>query len=146
MNSKKSLPKQPELMIQPVDIKQEQDFVVKYSNHVTLNPTGWDLRLTFGCIDTSSAPNPVLQHTAISLPWPTVKCLAYLLRTTMRAYEIMNGHVPMPPGGINPPAKSIPTEFKGLPKTKEIQESTFKLWDEFVKENPEVLPNQEAGE
>jgi hypothetical protein len=145
MNHKKLLLKQPELRLPPVDVKQDQDFAVKYANHVATNPTGWDLRLTFSCIDTASTPNALLQHTAISLPWPTVKCLTYLLRLQLIAYETLNGHVPMPTGGLNPPLESVPAEFKHLPKAKTVQESVLKLWDEFVKENPEVVQSEKQG-
>jgi len=76
------------------------------------------------------------------LPWPTVKCLIYLLRLQLIAYEKNNGHVPFPPGGINPLPRSVPKEFATYPKAEAIHEALLKLYDEFVADNPEAFPQK----
>jgi hypothetical protein len=142
MNSKKLPPQKSDSETPPLDLRQEEDFAAKYASHVATEPTGWDLKLTFGRVDSSVGTNGVLQHTSISLPWPTVKCLIYLLRLQLIAYEKNNGHVPFPPGGINPLPRSVPKEFATYPKAEAIHEALLKLYDEFVADNPEAFPQK----
>ena len=146
MNSK-GLPRQKTDSKPPaLDLRREEDFTVKYASHVATEPSGWDLKVTFGRVDTSAGPNVVYQHTAISLPWPTVKCLLYVLQAQLIAYEKLNGHVPFPIGGINPPSRSLPKELATYPKAEAIHEALSKLWDEFVADNPEAFPEKQRGE
>lgn len=152
MNSKNPPPKKVELPVPvavltpTVDLKREEGFTLKYANHVYAEPNGWDLRLAFGRVDPTVGPNAVSQHTAISLPWPTVKCLSYVLQLQLAAYEKGNGHVPFPVGGVNPIPRSLPEEFRKLPNAQAIHEAVLKLYDEFVAENPEGFPEQHGGD
>lgn len=146
MNSKKSAEKHTNSKTPALDLRREEDFTVKYASHVATEPSGWDLKVIFGRVDTSEGPNVVFQHSAVSLPWPTVKSLIYLLRGQLIAYEKLNGHVPFPIGGMNPPPLSAPKEFATLPKAAAIHEAVLKLWDEFMADNPEAFPEKQRGE
>lgn len=143
MNSKRLPPKKTDSKTPAPDLRREEDFTVKYANHASAEPCGWDLKLLFGRVDNSAGPNVVLQHTAISLPWPTVKALIYVLRLQLTAYEKNNGHVPFPVGGLTPIPRSIPEEFSKAPNAKAIHEAVLKLYDEFVADNPEGFPQEE---
>lgn len=146
MNSKKVPPKKTEAMAPALDLRREENFTVKYANHVTTEPTGWDLKVSFGHVDPSVGPDVVFQHTAISLPWPTVKSLIYILRLQLVAYEKNNGHVPFPVGGMAPIPRSIPEQLNKLPNAQAIHAAVLKLYDEFVAENPEAFPNEHSSD
>lgn len=122
-----------------LDLRTEEDFVVRYANHVAITPTGYDAKVTFGRIDPTVGPNVVLQNTAIVLSWPSIKSLIYLLRLSLLGYEAVNGHVPYPQGGLNPPPQTLPKEvLAGIPNSKALQEKVMKLWNDFLTENPEA--------
>jgi hypothetical protein len=145
MDSKKLPPPKLDSVVPAPDLKRDEGFTVKYANHTVTEPTPWDLKVTFGRVDASAGPNAVLQHTAMSLPWPTVKCLIYLLRVQMDAYETLNGHVPFPVGGLIPPQSSLPEEFKKYPQAELVFAAMQKVWEEFVAENPEAFPQEKEG-
>ncbi len=130
-------PEQPKL-----DLRQEEDFTVRYANHVAIAPTGFDVKVTFGRIDLSLGPNVVVQNMAIVLPWAAVKTLIYLLHSGLVAYEEINGHVPYPVGGIIPPGRSLSAEVASLPNSKRAHEKVLKIWDDFLAANPEVSPDR----
>ena len=129
-----------------LDLKREEGFTLKYANHVSTEPTGWDLKVIFGRIDPSVSPNTIIQHTAVSLPWPTIKSLIYVLRVQLTAYEKNVGHVPFPMGGMNPVPRSVPSEFSKLPNAQAIHEAVLKLYDEFVADNPEGFQEKHGGD
>ena len=142
MNSKKVQPKKTDSTTPALDQRREEGFTLKYANHVSAEPNGWDLRLLFGCVDPSAGPNVVLQHTGISVPWPSIKALIYVLRLQLIAYEKNNGHVPFPVGGLNPIPLSVPEQLAKLPNAQAIHEAVLKLYNEFVAENPEAFPEE----
>jgi len=142
MNSKALPPPKTDSKPPALDLRREEDFTVKCASHVATEPSGWDLKVIFGLVDTSAGPNVIFQHSAISLPWPTVKCLIYLLRSQLVAYETINGHVPFPVGGINPLPRSFPEGYDKNPKAQAVHEALLKLWDKFVADNPEALPQK----
>ena len=146
MNSKKLPPKKIDLSAPVLDLKREEDFALKYANHVGTEPTGWDLKLLFGRVDPLVGPNAIIQHTGISLPWPTVKSLIYVLRVQLAVYEKNNGHVPFPAGGLVQVPRSVPEEISKLPHAQAIHEAVLKLYDEFMAENPEALLQQHQGD
>lgn len=125
-----------------LDVRREEDFVLKYANHVGTEPNGWDVKVLFGRVDLSVGPNVVFQHSAVSLPWPTVKVLIYLLQLQLIAYEGTNGHVPFPQGGITEIPRTIPGEVAAFRNAKAIHERILKLYDEFMQANPEAAPNK----
>jgi hypothetical protein len=143
MDSKKLPAPKTDSTVPAPDLKREEGFATKYASHVAVESSAWDLKVIFGCVDSSAGPNTVLQHTAMALPWPSVKCLAYLLRTQLAIYEAMNGHVPFPVGGLTPPPSSMPEEYKKYPKAELVHGEVTKIWDEFVKENPEAFQLEE---
>ena len=123
-----------------IEYRRDEDFFSGYANNVYVEPSVWDLKIVFGQTDLSSGPNAVVQHTAITLPWNYVKILSYVLRSNIAVREAEDGHIPVPPRILIPPPKEIPpAENIGLFKhPKEGLEAVHKLWDEFVKENPEL--------
>jgi hypothetical protein len=122
-----------------LDLRREDDFTVRYADHIAIMQTGYAVKVTFGRLDPAEGPNVVFQHTAMTLPWPAVKTLIYLLQANLLAYEETSGHVPYPKGGIDPPRASLPEEMtKAFPKAREIHQKVLKLWEEFLAANPEA--------
>ena len=146
MNSKKQSAKKSDSKepAQPrLDLRREEDFTLKYANHIATEPNGWDVKLIFGRVDLSAGPNVVFQHSAVSLPWPTVKSLIYLLQLQLIAYEGTNGHVPFPWGGILEVPRSLPDKLaRSVPNAEAIHGRILKLYDEFMAANPEAAQNK----
>ena len=144
MNSKKSATEtpQPETEGQPkLDLRREDDFTGKYADHIAVLVNGYAAKIIFGRIDPAEGPNVIFQHTGMTLPWPAVKTLIYLLQAALLAYEEANGHVPYPRGGIIAPSPSVPEAIlKTFPKAKEVHQKVLKLWQEFLAVNPEAAP------
>ena len=142
MTSKNSTGKKPiaeDVEQTKVDLRQEEGFTVTYADHVALIQTGFDLKVIFGRMDPSVGPYVVLQHSAVVLPWPTVKTLIYLLQASLLTYEETNGHIPYPKGGLLAPPASVPEEISKLfPNAKETHQKLLKLWEKFLIENPEA--------
>ena len=145
MNSKTQTAKKQDskgLGMPELDLRREEDFTLKYANHIATEPNGWDLKVVFGRVDPSTGPNVVFQHSAVSLPWPTVKSLIYLLQLQLIAYEGTNGHVPFPQGGITAIPRVIPEAVAGFRNAKAIHEKVLKLYDDFIEANPEGSPGK----
>jgi hypothetical protein len=58
---------------------------------------------------------------------------------SLLGYEVLNGHVPYPQGGLNPPPQTMPKELLAMPNSKVLQEKIMKLWKDFLTENPEAV-------
>jgi Protein of unknown function (DUF3467) len=127
---------------QGIDYRRDpQDFVVEYSNNAVLESTNWDLKIIFGQTDQSLGENVIVQRTAITLPWPYAKILAYLLQANLAAREAEDGHIVIPKNIIGPPPAEIPPEQAAkLKHPKEGKEVIHKLWQEFLAANPEAKP------
>jgi hypothetical protein len=117
-----------------IEYKRAADFSSKYSNNVFLEGTSWDMKLLFGEVDLHEGANTVVQHTAITLPWPTIKILTYFLQLHLIAHEAENGRITIPKGVI----PAIPKDAEGQAKL------VLSLYENFVKANPEtLLPREE---
>jgi hypothetical protein len=124
-----------------IDFRRDQEFLNRYANNIYLESTIWDLKITFGQTDLAAGHNAVVQHTAITLPWPYVKIFAYLLQTHLTAREVEDGRIPVPKNIVAAPPTEMPKEFVGkLKHPKEGMEAIQKLWKEFITANPEVKP------
>jgi hypothetical protein len=123
-----------------IEHRRDEDFFSGYANNIYVEPSIWDLKIIFGQTDLSAGPQVVVQHTAITLPWNYVKILSYVLRTNLAAREAEDGRIPVPSHVLVPPPKEIPPDenFGLLKHPKEGLEAVQKIWDEFVKENPEL--------
>lgn len=102
--------------------QQTEDFVSRYANYAHLQSSLWDLRISFGQVDTESG-NKVPINVSVTLPWPQVKVLAYFIGVHLSAHEADNGRIRIPPG-IIPPAPE--------------QTSFRKLYEDFIAANPEA--------
>jgi hypothetical protein len=130
---------------QAADLKQKRgvehhrvdDFVSKYANNVHLELSSWDIKLNFGEIDQRQGPHVVMLHTAITLPWPYVKVLSYVLQQSLLGYESQAGRIKVPSGIIVPLPAEKPRE---LDITPEAFEAARELYENFLAINPEAVP------
>jgi hypothetical protein len=118
----------------PPDIHREieEDFASLYANNVMYESSVWDLKLIFGQLDqnllTAGDGHTVDYHTAITLPWSTVKSMVYYLRINLAAHEAEAGPVKLP-ARILPDRPSV---LGDNPATKAAVEAMCKIWDEEV--------------
>jgi|ERR1019366_1011999 hypothetical protein len=124
----------------PVDFRRDpEDFAVRYANNAAFESTIWDIKITFGQTDISLGPNVVIQHTAITIPWPYAKVLSYLLQSQIAAREAEDGHIPFPKNILVPPLDKIPDETAATFKHPDEQVAAVqKVWKAFVADNPEL--------
>jgi hypothetical protein len=109
-------------------VRQKADnFLSRYANYSYLETSLWDLKIQFGQVDPSLG-NTVPIDTAVTLPWPQAKVLAYFLSVHLAAYEALNGRIKIPLGII--------------PQADESQ-AFRKLYEEFIAANPEAAPKQD---
>lgn len=119
--------------------RDPQDFVLSYANNAMFETTSWDLKIVFGQTDLSIGPNVVMQHTAITLPWPYVKIFSYLLQIHVAAHEAENGHVEVPKNIVVSPSSQLTEEMASLLKhPQEGREAVERIWKEFLAANPEL--------
>ena len=124
-----------------IDYRRDQEFLIRYANNTYLESTVWDCKITFGQTDLAEGKNVVVQHTAITLPWPYVKLFIYLLQTHLASREAEDGRIPVTKGMIAPPPTQMPKEYEGkLKHPKEALDAVQKLWKEFIAVNPEAKP------
>jgi hypothetical protein len=103
-----------------------------YANHVYYEASSWDLKLVFGQMDQRERPAKIIQHSAITVPWPLVKIMIYWLKGHVEAHELVNGKIHVPPPVIPPPAL-LTEEIKKLDPNAEAVYAMFnRLRDEFV--------------
>lgn len=137
--TEKEVPKQSPMP--PIEFRRDEDFFSGYANNAYLESTGWDLKLIFGQTDLKAGDNVVIQHTAITLPWPYAKVLSYFLQMHIAAHEAENGHVAIPNKAVLEPPSELPPELVGkLKHPKEGLAVMHKLWKEFSAANPEAKP------
>lgn len=122
--------------INELEKKRLDDFVSRYANNVSLESTAWDLRLVFGQVDL--AENTLLQHTSMTIPWPQMKVLSYLIQVHLAGYEADNGRIPLPKEAVTPIPKDLPKELVGV--NPETWKAMHRLYVDFVAANPEINP------
>ncbi len=116
---------------------RSEDFAAKYSNHVQFELSAWDLKLLFGQLDQSLGMNTVVQHTAITFPWPQVKVMMYLLQINLAVHEQLNGRVPVA-GGVIPPPEAIKAGSEQFRDSAAIEKLMLEYYNAFIKHNPEA--------
>ncbi|MGO9403751.1 MAG: hypothetical protein ACLPVW_09815 [Terriglobales bacterium] len=154
MNEEASKPKTQEEQKKPAGVvhKRGEDFIDRYANNTFFESSAWDLKVIFGSVDQSIAPNHVTQHTGISLSWAQVKVLIFLLRFQMIAHEARLGKVRLPPGIINPIPAIPPADIKAFLGTHggsgdiEAYKKARALYEEFIATNPEAAPIEEQSD
>ena len=103
-----------------------------YANNVYYESSSWDLKLIFGQMDQTGGKVRIVQHSAITLPWPLVKLMVYWLRGQVEAHELKNGKIHIPPP-IIPPAIPLTEEIKKSDPNAEAVLAIFnKLREEFI--------------
>ncbi len=124
----------------PVEFRRDpEDYATRYANNAYMEATIWDLKIIFGQTDIALGPNIVVQHTAITMPWPYVKIFSYLLQSQIVAREAEDGHIPCPTTILIPPPEKIPEEAAANFKHPDEQVAAIKkLWKAFVHANPEL--------
>jgi hypothetical protein len=116
----------PEEKKSPPDIQREleEDFVSLYANNVLYEGSVWDLKLLFGQLDQKlteeKAQSTIDYHTAIILPWSTVKSMVYYLRANLASHEAEAGSIKLPKRVV-PPRPHEPGQ---------AAEAMRKIWDE----------------
>ncbi len=93
----------------PATFVRDDDFEELYANNVRFESTVLDLKMIFGKSDQHSGSEVVRQHTAVTLPWPLVKTVAYYLAVNILVHETQNGPITVPPIHTPPPIEP-PTE------------------------------------
>ena len=93
------------------------DFEEKYANNVTFETCVWDLRIFFGTLDQGTPDqetygNAVKFHTAISVPWPQAKLMAYSACLNVLWHEMTEGKIRVP---VSPPP--VDAFVKGVVET-----------------------------
>jgi hypothetical protein len=61
--------------------EQADEMVDAYANNVYYEASAWDLKLIFGQLDQQNGAK-IVQHTAITVPWPLVKLMIFLASRT----------------------------------------------------------------
>jgi len=124
----------------PIEYRRDpEDFATRYANNVHLESSVWDMKITFGQTDLMLGPNIIVQHTAITIPWPYAKIFLYLLQTTIAAQEAEVGHIDVPANILAPPFEAPNQEMLDrLKHPKEGLAAVHKVWEEFVTANPEM--------
>src|SRR5215471_14062574 len=121
---------------QPKSLVQRHDnFETWYANNVQFLGTDWDLKMTFGEIDSPDGYNAgvILQHTAISVGWLQAKLMHYYLGVHLAAHEAVYGKIDVPLT-VMPPEPQVPTQelLNINPQAQQIYELVKKLRDQFV--------------
>jgi hypothetical protein len=109
----------------------EEDFASLYANNVSYEASVWDLKLIFGQLDLKTVEKPQGQptvdyHTAITIPWSTVKTMVYYLRVNLAGHEGETGQIKLPERVM--PAR--PNDPEEDPKQKAAFDAMRRIWDE----------------
>ena len=137
-------PKQP--IVTPVTAKSPlefrratEDFAELYANNVRFESSLWDLKLIFGQNDQSLGPNVVVQHTAITIPWPQVKVLHLGLGLLLAEQESRIGRIKLMKGLIGEIPEQMPQVARDTGNlSEEAWKSLRKLYEDFIAANPEA--------
>lgn len=87
----------------------------EYANNCYFDSSVWDLTIIFGQLGTRTSDDQMPSidwHTAMTLPWPQVKIVAYFLLANLAMHEEENGPVVVPQkiAPLLPDLKDIPSE------------------------------------
>jgi hypothetical protein len=119
--------------VQTAQFELAEEVYEAYANHIYYESSSWDLKLIFGQLDQSGGTVKVVQHSAITVPWPLVKTMVYWLRGHIETHELTNGKIHVPPPVIPPEPPPPSEEVKNSEPTAEAVYAIFKrLRDEFV--------------
>ena len=100
-----------------------------YANNTYFDSTAWDLTVIFGQLGLRSrgVENPGMDwHTAVTLPWPQAKVLAYFLLVNIAIHEETNG-----PVTIRQDLVPAAPKFNEGDPAKELERNLQNLHEEF---------------
>jgi hypothetical protein len=125
----------------PIEFKKVEEFSELYANNVKFESSAWDLKLIFGQTDQSLGPNVIVQHTAVTLPWPQVKFLIFGLSIALTEHEGRNGRIPLMRGLLG----EIPEEMPQVVRDEgNVSDKTWKalreIYEDFIAVNPDAAP------
>jgi len=104
-----------------------------YTNNIYYEASSWDLKLIFGQLDQGGGKTRIVQHSAITMPWPLAKLMVYWLRGQIEAHELANGKIHIPPPVIPPALPPVTEEIKKLDVNAEAVFAIFnRLREEFL--------------
>lgn len=129
-----------------VEHRRADDFVARYANNVFFEISLWDMKITFGELDQSLGENVVVQHEAITMPWPAAKILSYFLQLNLAAQEARTGRFVLQPGIISLVPDKVPKELANDRKAIKAHTAMRKIQQAFLAENPEAAPEDASGE
>jgi hypothetical protein len=110
-----------------------EDFFEAYANNIFYETSSWDLKLVFGQLDQAEGKASVVQHAAITVPWPLVKVMVFWLKGQIEAHELTNGKIHVPPPVIPQPLPPLTEEMKKSDPNMEAVYAIFnRLRDEFA--------------
>jgi hypothetical protein len=122
-------------------LRRGEDYESLYANNVHLQPSEWDLKLTFGELDNDGKSGALFvdQHTSITMSWLQAKLFNYFLTLQLGVYEMAHGKIPIP-SSVMPPKPTPPAgEIQDDPGTKQVFEYIAKTREEFFGGTP-ILP------
>jgi hypothetical protein len=113
-----------------------EDFFEAYANNIYYEASSWDLRLIFGQIDQRDQLThglKIVQHSAITIPWPMAKLLHFWLKGQIEAHELTNGKIHVPPNVIPPKLPEPSKELISLDSNAAAVYAIFnRIRDEFI--------------
>jgi hypothetical protein len=126
-----------------VQYRRIAEFAEEYANNTLFETSNWDMKIIFGQLDQSLGPNVVLQHTAITMPWPQVKVLVYFLSLNLLFHEARAGRVQILAGLVPDMSQRMPKELReeGI-TSEETWRAAQKLYEDFIAANPEADPKK----
>jgi hypothetical protein len=102
-----------------------------YANNFHFEPSAWDLKILCGQLEQHTGKTTVDWHTALTIPWPQAKILAYYLRSQAAWIELQNGPITIP-SSVMPVEPKPPTgEFENDPLLNAFHEALKKIYAEM---------------
>jgi hypothetical protein len=129
-----------------IDFSRSSDFVSRYANNAYFESSLWDLKIVFGQNDQSVGLNAVVQHTAMTVPWPQLKVLLYFISSHLLVHELQNGRIIIPTKVIPAVPDVLPPELSDNPHGLEVHAAIRQLYENFISANPEAAPIKAASD
>lgn len=122
----------PEKPAVPTGFEQSDEMFEAYANNVYYEPSAWDLKLVFGQLDQQNGVR-VVQHTAITIPWPLAKLMVFWLRGQVEAHESIDGPIHVPPAVVPIELPPPTDEIKKSDRNAELYRNIYaRLREEFI--------------
>ncbi|MGH9345483.1 MAG: DUF3467 domain-containing protein [Terriglobia bacterium] len=125
----------------PLKVVRDEDFASLYANNIQFELSAWDFRLLFGELDQIDGAAIIRQHTAMTIPWSSVKLLIYFLQANLSIYEAANGFVRIPHDVIPPPPTNLytPEQLENNPRARATVEFIAKIHEILMKSSTQGI-------